>query len=207
MAFEPGRRPLVHNQPGNPLYGQPSLEHPAWNPSGLLPGTPTTPRGVEAWCDNQGQRFASDGTNQVWTWESPVFDLRPALSAAYGIIPSAVPINHEAAIGQSVYLVLIVGESSGVSPPAASVGISADYWEDGNGCQADNGQLFRLSQVVPCTTNLLAGGVSIVAPFGASAISITPCVTSLRFWKVSFRLTFAGVAAVARPYFIQASLH
>ena len=91
MAFTPGRGPLVYNQPGNPLYPGPDLQHPQTNQSGLLPGTPQVPRGAEAWCDVRGHSFASDGTNQVWTWESPVFDLRPGVSAAYGQIPAAVP--------------------------------------------------------------------------------------------------------------------
>ena len=184
----------------------PDLTHPPWNPGGLLPGVAVT-RGVEAWSNLSFQAFVSDGTNQVWTWESPVFDLRPGMSAAYGHIPAAVPINHEAALGQSVYLVLIVGENTGTFAPADTVGIQADYWEDGNALQAANPELLRLTQVIPCTETLLAGGTSAVFPFGASPISFTPVVPCLRFWKLSFRLTIAGVAAITPPYFIQASLH
>ncbi len=207
MSFTPGRGPLVYNQPGNPLYSQPNLTHPQTNPSGLLPGTPTIPRGVEAWSDYQTQRFASDGTNQVWTWESPVFDCRPALSAAYGTIASAVPINNEPGLGQAISLNIIIGESSGATPPASTVGLTGECWEDGNVVNSDNAQLIRLTQAIPITDTILAGGTTTTAPFGGSGINVVPCMSGLRFWKVSIRLTIAGVAAITRPYFIQSSLH
>ena len=206
-AWEPGRSQPHLNQPGNPLGPQPSLRHPAQNPSGLLPGTPSVPRGVEAWSDQQFHRFASDGTNQVWTWQTPVFDLRPGLSSAYGNIPEAVPINHEGALGMSVYLTLIVGEQTGTVPPASAIGWTAEYWEVGNAVQAQNPQLQMLTQIQDVTETLLEGGTTTVAPFGASPFSFTPCVPGLRFWQLNFRLTQAGVIGVALPYFIQSSLH
>lgn len=204
--WTPQRLDSPQNQPGNPLAPGPNLAQPPWNPGGVLPG-PAVTRGLDAWAQEYSRDFLSDGTNMVWTWESPVFDLRPGLATSYGQYPHAVPINHEAALGQSVYLVLIVSERTGTAPPAAAVGLHADYFEDGNGIRANNGQLLRLTQTIPVDDTLLAGGISLVAPFGASAFSFTPCVNALRFWKLTFRLTFEGLGAITLPYTIQASLH
>lgn len=206
MAFEPGRGQPVFNQQGNPLYSQPNLRHPQTNPGGLIPG-PALPRGPEAWSDHQGQRFQSDGANQVWLWESPVFDCRPALSASYGIIGAAVPINNEGALGRSIYLTVIVGEASGTTAPATTPGIICEYFEDGSCVQAENAQLQRLTQDIDITETLLAGGISAVQPFGASPMSFVPVVVGLRFWKLSVRITIPGVAAITLPYFLEASLH
>ena len=107
----------------------------------------------------------------------------------------------------SFYLTLIVGEASGVTPPALTAGMTAEYWEEGNNLRAEDAQLMTLTQINDVTETLLAGGVSLVAPFGASPFSFTPCMIGLRFWKLHFRLTIAGVAAIARPYLIQACLH
>jgi len=209
MAFTPGRDQPILNQPGNPFApnGQPSLRHPASNPSGLLPGTPVVPRGPECFTDVRFQNFVSNGIDQVWLWESPVFDLRPGVSVGYGNMTPSVPINHEAALGQSIYLTLILGEASGTAPPASMNGVTAVYWEDGNAITGDNTQLMRLTQNQDVTELLLAGGTSLAAPFGASPFSITPCAISLHFWKVSFQVTIAGIAPITLPYFIQAALH
>ena len=206
MAFTPGRLQPQYTQQGNPLGPGPDMRHPATNPSGLLPA-PTIPRSPEAWSDSQGCRFVSTGTDQVWLWESPVFDLRPGVSAAYGQIPSAVPINHEAALGQGIYMVVLIGESSGTTPPASTNGIRVEYFENGNGCQAGSPQLMRLTQDIDITEVVLAGGVRNAVPFVASPVSFTPCVVALRFWQVSIRVIIPGVAPITLPYFLQASLH
>lgn len=211
MAQEPWyphRQPLQYNGPGNPITNPPDLNPPPWNRGGTLPG-PNVVQQPVAWARRDNQMFASDGTNQVWTWESVIFDLRPGLAASYGSIPSAVAINHEAALGQSIYLCLIVGDdtTTGAIPIAGAAGVKAEYWEDGNNFTAANGELMRLTQVLDVTETLLAGGISTSQPVGASAFQFTPCVTSLRYWKVSFRLTIAGVIPVTERYFIQALLH
>ena len=205
------QQPAFHN-PGNPVFQGPDLNPSPWNRGNTLPG-PNTVQQPIAWGRRDNQLFRSDGTNQVWTWESPIFDLRPGLAASYGQIPSAVPVNHEAALGQSIYLNVIVG-TAGIAPggvtavPIAGVaGILAEYWEDGNNLTSENGELMRLTSVVDCTETLLSGGVSTVYPFGASAFQFTPCMTSLRYWRVTLRLTVAGIAAIPDPYFIQGLLH
>lgn len=178
-----------------------------YNRGGVIPGPNIAGLQPSAWQRLDEQLFASDGTNQVWTWESPTFDLRPGLAESYGIIPSATPINHEAALGQSVYLVLIVGTVTGVVPIAGVAGVSAAYWEEGNNLASNDNTLMQLTQIVDCTETLLSGGISTTTPFGASAFQFTPCVTSIRFWKLVFQLTIAGVAPITEPYFIQALLH
>jgi len=208
MSFPPGRSQPGMNQPGNALQSQPDLRHPASNPSGLIPGMPQVPRAVEAWGDIQYNQFRIDatGANQVWRYQTPVFDLRPGLSTSYGIIPDAVPINHEGAYGMSVYLVLVVGEDTGTRPPAATT-FEALYWEYGNPLQARNGRLVTLTQQQDVTEQLLGGGISLVAPFGASAFSFTSCTPGLRFWQLNFQLTSFGPAPVTLPYYVQACLH
>lgn len=206
MAFEPGRNQPSYNQQGNPLGPGPNMRHPSTNPGGLLPG-PMTPRTPEAWSDFQYADFRSDGTNQVWRWESPVFDLRPGVSAAYGQIPAAVPINNEGALGKAIYLSMILGEATGTLPPAAVLGLRVQYFEDGNVLRADNGSLIRLTQSVDITETVLAGGTSIVAPFGGSPVSFQPCMVGLRFWKLSVVWTIEGVVPITRPYFIEGALH
>lgn len=199
--------PTSHN-PGNPVLPQgPDMQHPPWNPGGLLPGPNLATAQPSAWGRRDNQLFTSDGTNQVWTWESPIFDLRPGLAASYGQIPEAVPINHEPALGQSVYLSVVIGTVSGVVPIAGVAGVSATYWEDGNNLISRDVQLMRLTQIIDCTETLLSGGVSTVRPFGASAFQFTPCVTSLRFWKLTLQITISGVAPITEPYFIQGLLH
>lgn len=192
-------------QEGNPLGPGPVIQHPGWNPSGMLPGSAIA-RGPEAWSGQAGHDFRSDGTNQVWRWSSPVFDLRPGVSASYGQIPAAVPINHEAALGQSIYLVVMLMDVNGVVPPATN-DFRLFYTEDGSGVQGAEGGIFRLTQTIEVTDQLLAGGTSTAAPFGASPISLTPCVTALRFWRVNLTMQIAGVAAITIPYQLQASLH
>jgi len=167
--------------------------------------------GPLAWADRQGQAFRSDGVNQVWTYCTDVFDLRPLVSEAYGHIPNARPINHEGALGQSVYLNLIVGESSNTIPPALRFGMRAETWQVGSGISPAAVDLYQITKPTDVTIALLAGGDALTPPFAggspASVFSITPTTISLRFWQVYFRLTVPGVAAVVEPYFIQASLH
>lgn len=208
-GWQPGRLPPVNHQPGNPLYSGPDMQHPPSNRSGMLPATPQIPRGAEAWGSGfVSQSFASDGVNQVWEWQSPLFDLRPGVSAAYGMTPAATPINHEGALGQAVYLVLIVGEATGSSPPALVPGIRAEYWEDGNNLASGEQDVMRLTQDINCTAQLLSGGVRrTTRPFGASPLSFTPCVPALRFWRLGFRLTIEGVAPITDAFFLQANLH
>lgn len=215
-GFVPGREQPAFNQPGNPLRSSPNLNHPSSNNSGLLPGMPSVPLPVMAWTDFQTQHFVSDGTNQVWRWESPVFDLRPGMSIAYGNIPAAVPINHEGALGQAIYLILEVGDSSGVTPPSTRTGITAAYWEDGNvvSMNQNNALLSRYTKIINVSDQLYAGGdISTTStpfvgpPFGASIFQFPPCVSSLRFWKLTFQLTIEGTTAITDPYFIRACLH
>lgn len=205
----PHRNQAQYNGPGNPYTNPPDLNHPAYNRGGTLPGPNIGNAQPSAWSRRDNQLFRSDGTNQVWTWESPIFDLRPGLAASYGYIPSAVPINHEPALGQSIYLVLIVGDTkvSGAVPIAGVPGIKAEYWEDGNNLTSQNNELMRLTQVLDVTETLLAGGISTATPTGASAFQFTPCITAMRYWKLSFRLTIEGVATITEPYFIQGLLH
>lgn len=205
-SWSPQRIPPGNHHPGNPLYSQAQLQHPLQNVGGLLPGPANTTAPL-AWSKLDFANFASDGTNQVWTFDTPIFDLRPGVSQAYGQIPAATPINHEGALGQAVYLVAIVGESSGTTPPASTTGIICEYFEDGSGVQAQNGLMNRLTQDIDITETLLAGGISTVVPFGASPLSFTPCVSALRFWRLTIRLTIGGVAPITLPYYIQASLH
>lgn len=205
----PGRLPPGNHQPGNPLYPGPDMQHPPSNRSGMLPATPQIPRGAEAWGSGfVTQSFASDGTSQVWEWYSPLFDLRPGLSAAYGQIPAAVPINHEGALGQAVYMTLIIGDARGLTPPALMNAVRAQYWEEGNNLAPAEQTIMRLTQDIDCTAQLLSGGIRrLTPPFGASPISITPCVPSLRFWRVGFRMVVEGVAPVTDAFFLQACLH
>jgi hypothetical protein len=208
----PHRQPPQFVSPGNPAIQGPDLNPAPWNRGNTLPG-PNVVQQPIAWARRDNQLFRSDGTNQVWTWESPVFDLRPGLAASYGQIPSAEPINHEPALGQSVYLVVIIGTmgpAPGVPtavPIAGVAGVSAAYWEDGNNLASENGELMRLTDVLDCTETLLSGGVSTAPPYGASAFQFTPCVTAIRYWRVSLRITVSGIAAIPDPYFIQGLLH
>jgi hypothetical protein len=204
-AWTPQRSQPENHQPGNPLYNPPGMQHPYWNAGGLLPGT-IPPRGPDAWCSTESQNFRSDGTNQTWTFSTPVFDLRPGLSVAYGNIPAATPINRDASYGLNTYLVLIIGTRGG-APPSLVAGMEAHYWEDGNCVQADNPQILRLTKIIDVTTILQAGGDRIVDPDrGASPFSFTPCVQGLRHWRLNLRLTIAGVAPITAPLFIQAAL-
>lgn len=216
MPTPPGRGQPRWNNAGNPLYSEPSLEHPAWNPRGTEPADPQIPMGVLAWTDFQGQAFKSDGTNQVWRYETPVFDLRPGMSRGYGYMPAAIAINHEGALGQGVYLILEVGDTSGVTPPSTRTAMTAAYWEDGNtvNMNQNNSLLSRYTKIINVSDQLYAGGdISTTStpfvgpPFGASIFQFPPCVSSLRFWKLTFQLTIEGTTAVTNPFFIRACLH
>lgn len=212
-GWSPGRYQHAPDNLINPLFSGNPLQHPGDNPSGLYPGMPPVPFGALAWTDYQTQRFRSNGTNQVWTWESPVFDLRPGMSVGYGQIPAAIAINHEGAYGQGVYLNLVVGESVGGVPPATRSNMTAFYWSDGNTITVtDQASLQNLTQVIEVTDQLQAGGTNTAVtnpngPFGASVFSFSPPVSGLRFWKLTFQLIVDGVGAVTEPYFIQASVH
>lgn len=213
-GWSPGRYVTASNTLVNPLENNFDLTHPGDNPSGLMPGMPPIPLGALAWSDFQGQAFRSNGTDQVWTWNSPVFDLRPGMSNGYGAIPAAIPINHEGAYGQGIYLNLVVGESSGTVPIATRANTKAFYWSDGNVVTVtDPTSLYNLTQVIEVTDQLQAGGINTTSttpagpPFGASVFSLSPPVAGLRFWQVHFRLEVEGNAAVTLPYFIQACIH
>lgn len=210
----PGREQPVLNNEVNPLYGGASLRHPSWSPGGHQPVNPQVPFGVMAWTAHTTQRFKSNGTDQVWLWESPVFDLRPGMSIAYGTFPAAVQINHEGALGQAIYLNLAVGESSGTVPPSTKAGMKAYYWSDGNVVMvnANNTAIQNMTQVIEVTDQLQAGGTNTVitnpsGPFGASVFSFSPPAAALRFWKLTFKLVVDGVTPITEPYFIQACLH
>lgn len=202
--FQQQRFQPQNDQPGNPFQAGPNMRHPPNNPGGLLPG-PTLPMGALAWSARDSQNFRSDGTNQVWTWQSALFDLRPGLSEAYGIIPAAVPINHEAALGQSVQLSVLVGSADGQTPPANIIGMTCLYAELGNNTTAD--QTWSLTRFTSITDLLQSGGTSLVEPFGASLLSFTPLSSGLRFWQVSVRLTIPGVAVPTQSLLIQAMIH
>lgn len=199
----PQRLPPENHQPGNPLYSGPNMHPPAWNPGGLLPG-PSVVSGPLAWATTESQNFRSDGTNQVWTFQTPLFDCRPGLSAAYGIVPAAVPIAHDGALGLNIYLTLIVGTRTG-APPALVAGMEAAYWEEGSALNALS--LVSLTKVIDITAQLQAGGDQVAAPRGASPFSFTPCVPGCRLWKLNFRLTIPGVAPITAPLFVEAALH
>lgn len=205
MAFEPYRQQPQFNQPGNALRSSPNMMHPNNNPGGMLPA-PVHARGVEAWSDFRHQQFLSDGTNQVWLWQSVLFDLRPGMSDAYGFIPAAQPINHEGALGLNIYLGLIFG-TRGTSPLAIQTNLQVEYWEDGHNTSAESLGLTRLTQDIDITDTILAGGTRTTAPVGASPIAFTPCMLGLRFWQVSVRVTIEGVVAITEPYYLSACIH
>lgn len=213
----------TNNQPGNPLHSQPNLAPGAWDPTGRIPEPPLNQRGAEAWGESpQFQRFASNGVNQVWVYTTPVFDCAPEVSAGYGHIASAVPINHEVFYGQRMFLNLILGEASGTAPPALTAGISGTYAMEGASVDpiqnpvpqvaASTGfRLQRITPQIPCSGQIFAGGTTTAitnpqGPFGASVIQVLP-PTSLRFWRVVVTITITGVAPIALPYFIHGSLH
>jgi hypothetical protein len=206
MPQYPNRDQPRYNEPGNPFSSGPNMQHPGTNPVGRLPA-PAQPRGAEFWSGRQSQQFASDGTNQVWTWQSALFDLRPGINTAMGWASAAVPINHEGALGLNIYLNILIGTVTGVRPIASTPGLRAEYWEVGNNVNADNTQLMTLTQVIEISDQVLAGGTSTTFPFGASPVSFTPCVIGLCYWQVFLRLTIEGVGAVTEPYFINARLH
>lgn len=202
----PNRDQPSYGQQGNPFGPGPNMRHPGTNPVGAIPAQPQS-RGVEAWSQRQGQQFASDGINQVWTYNTALFDLRPGLNTALGFASPAVPINHEGALGLNIYLNMIIGTVTGVVPIASRGGLRAEYWEVGNNVNGDNLELMTLTQIIEISDTVLAGGTATVAPFGASPISFTPCVLGLRYWQVFLRLTIDGVAAITEPYFINVCLH
>lgn len=204
----PGRSPLQNNQPGTNT--PPNMQQPTWNPGGLSPAV-GWPQGVESWGDIQDQRFVAVAGNQEWVYETALFNGRPLVGAAVGAKASAYPLNHEGAYGQSFYVLIMVGGKDAASVPATVSGIRAFYTQLGNnlGTTGDNYQairLFTLSPEVECTEYLLAGGVSVVEPFGASLIQIIPVQPTCLYWKVRFRITVPGLAAVG-PMFLQASIH
>lgn len=205
-AWQPQRLQPEHVEPGNPFGPGPNMQPPPYAPGGTFPSAaftlPLTP-----WTGRQSQQFVSDGTNQVWTWESPVFDLRPGATAATGRGMEAVPINHEAALGQSVYLAVILGTDGGTVPPALTVFSSVVAFEDGHVAQPQQNQLVRLTQDVDITEQVYAGGTRTTSPVGASPLTFTPCIVGLQFWRLSIRLTIAGTTAITEPYFIMAALH
>lgn len=203
--FPPRAQPS-YNQQGNPFGPGPNMAHPGTNPVGAIPAQ-AQPRGVEAWSQRQGQQFASDGTNQVWVWNSALFDLRPGLNTAQGFGSAAVPINHEGAFGLNIYLNILIGTTAGVTPIASAAGLRAHYWEVGNNVNSDNLELTTLTQEIEISDTVLAGGTSTTYPFGASPVSFTPCNLGLRYWQVFFRLTIEGVAPITEPYFINACIH
>lgn len=205
--YVPGRQPPVHGQQGNWIADPPpSMKAPPWNPNGLLPG-PVVQRGAEAWSTRDAQNFSSDGTTFTWLWQTPVFALRPGVDAAYGNIPSAVPINHEAALGLSIYLTVMLGTATGVRAPAAYPvpGMRVSYWEDGN--NGSSAEMFRLTQEIEITDLVLSGGTRTTTPFGASLLGFTPCQPGLRYWQLSVQVERLVAGAQDTDWFIQGSLH
>lgn len=193
-------------QQGNPVTNPPDMQHPPWNPGGLLPG-PAVVSGPSSWSKRDVLTFVSDGTNQVATWETPVFDLRPGVTNADTQMQAAYPINHEAALGQSVYLVVVVTNPAGTIALASRVG-TFEYWEDGHPLTADNAQLIRLTQDIVITDTVQAGGTrTATPPFGGSGLNFTPSLVSLRFWKIGIRFTIDGLVPVAEPYTVLAMCH
>lgn len=203
------RRQPRFNAPGNPLYGGPDLTHPPTNKSGILPGA-LQKRGVEIWSERKAQAFRTNaaGTAQVWTYNTPVFDMHPGASAASGMPQNAFPINHDSSYGLSVYLVMILGGGVGAIPWALRFGLTATYWEVGSAISSQAAELLQLTQAVPVTTQIQSGATVAAGAYQpASPLSFEPCVTGLRFWQVFLQVTIAQVAPIADPYFIQAGLH
>lgn len=190
---------------GNLLTSSPPMAQPPWDQSGRIPGNPPA-RLADAWSDQQGQQFKSDGTNQVWEYVSPLFDLRPGQQSANLLGPvNAVPINHEAALGQAVYLTLLICSPGGASPPAIIPGMTCYYWEDGNPNSSQ--PIYRLTEDIEITDIMQAGSTRVTVPFGGSALSFTPSMPAMRFWRVGIRLTIPGVAAVTNDLMILGALH
>lgn len=189
------------------------MEPPAWNPGGLNPSV-IVPRGAESWTDEQSLQFKSDGTDQVWTYHTPVFDLRPGVTLASSSGMSAVPINHEAALGQSIYVILMIFSRSGATPIALRGKIQAFYWEDGNNTTPY--PMHRLTEEIEVSDTLYAGGTTIqtttpdgnvIVPGGASVFSFSPCVPGMHFWRVGLKLVVAGTTAVTNDYCLRGAVH
>lgn len=212
--YVPGRQPPHFDvRAGNPLYPQPSMSPPPWNPGGLNPAVATA-RGVDLWTDHVTVDFQSNGTDYVWTYLTPVFDLRPGATLANAASANAVPINHEAALGQSVYLMLQLFSASGTLAPAALPTMRAAYWEDGN--ILSSMPMRRLTQVIDVTDLLNAGGTTteviingnVTTPGPCSVFQFTPVAPGLHFWRLGFQLTIPGLGLPAGVDFIlEGSLH
>ena len=202
--FQPQRQQISFDQQGNPFWSAPNMAHPASNRAGLNPSA-APPYGPLAWSTVDGQQFRSNGTNQVWRWESALFDLRPGVSAAYGMIAQAVPVNHEAALGQSIQLSVLISSRNGQTPPANIIGMTASYAELGNNLTTET--TLSLCRFTSITDLVQAGGTSLVTPFGASVLSFTPLSAGLRFWKVVILLTIPGTTPITNSLYIQAMIH
>lgn len=188
--YVPGHSSASGLQPGNPLYPGPSMQPPPWNPGGLLPAV-VTARGLERWNDKQMSAFALTGGNQIWTYRTTVFDLRPGATQADGAGVRAFPINHEAALGAGIYLTMLIG---GTTPPAAIPNMTVTYVENGNNV-AQN--MRRLTQDVDCTDLVQGGGTTLSPPIGASCLNFTPSQPGLRFWQCEVTFTILGAGPVS----------
>lgn len=200
--YVPGRAPPTYDSRGNALTSSPNMAPPPWNPGGLNPSV-AVQRGVESWTQRVSQSFVTVGGNQIWTYETPIFSCRPAVPAASGITSAGIPLNHEAALGQSYYLLVLVGSQGGV-PPASLVGLRMYYTQYGNNITSD--ELYQLSQEQDCTDTMLAGGETTTGRLGASLIAINPVQPSLLFWQVGIRFTMVGLTNTG-PLFLQLSVH
>lgn len=214
MPYTPGRTGPPPN--GSPMFNpvaspSPNLQPPAWNPGGLNPAVMVA-RGMEAWTGRQAQQFAADGLgNQVWTWWTPLFNLRPGLDTALGIQSPATPINHEGALGLNVFLNVMFASASGLmTPPALLADITVTLSEYGN--PSDATDVRQLTPERDVTDDFLAGGTNIgpvgVPPYpGASVLNVTPSQAHLRYWQVRFTLTIVSAVAITNDICVQATLH
>ena len=194
----PHRQPYTPADPGNPLVGPgPDLSPPGWNPGGTLP-TQAFPRTVEAWSDVAVAKWVNNAdTTWDWTWTSVLLDLRPGLKESDQTPTPSVPLNHEAALGQSVYLSTMIFCTAGAPAPASVPNLRAYSWEEGCvlGTSGSNlGGQDRIYRFTPedgneITDIILGGGTSTSPPFGASCLTFTPSFPGLRFWRMRLRLS------------------
>lgn len=197
-AWTPQRLQGGPGDPGNPLVGPgPDMAPPPWNPGGMLPTVPFT-RTMEAWSDISSARWVNNAdTTWDWTWNTCLFDLRPGLKESDSTPTPSQPINHEAALGLSVYLSVMIYCTAGVPPPASVPSLRGYTWEEGCVLGTSGSTLGgqdRIYRFTPedgneITDIILAGGTSTSPPYGASSLNFTPSFPGLRFWRLRLRLT------------------
>lgn len=197
----PHRVDVRYTQPGNPALGPDGdLSFPGWNPGGLNPGA-MYPLGMSKWEADQSQLFQSDGTNQVWTWQTPVFDLRPEWKTNDSQLTSGFPVNHAGLMGLNVYINFLLTNAGGVAPALLN-SLTATYVEHVSLINTE--QMFQMHPDVDISDTIRAGGTSITPPYGGSLFQIYAPV-GVRFWRVSITLTIEGVAAVTEALRWQAA--